>query len=414
MRVSLARVALAVFSTLLLTACSSSRGPEPGWSFSRLNPFASRDAANAPPFIDKPSSLASPTVTTPSDSSYATSTSDMNAAGGIANAGSSGFASSSRAGHAPGEGSVSPAVPQQGRYDTGASYRMAGGAPDAPAAGQGDANAYDWLSGSNAPAAAHAYASEPATGPYGNSAPTARYDAASDRYGLGADSTQAYGAPYGGPTQAVDPYAGVATHNDARYGAVQEAGGSRNDSPPGYADSDSRYSVASYPTQSYPSGRASSSAPHDPRGASYPAPSDYGYGQSAPSINANPPSLVGDRYASAARSGGAVSGEDRYAGGGSPSDWNPGGPTQNMPGQSDYEPGNTGYQPPGVSPYRPTGSAYAPPGSTSGPTTPYQPGSIRPYSPPSGLGGAGDSPGTSSSGSAPLPSASAPYPGILR
>lgn len=92
---------------------------------------------------------------------------------------------------------------------------------------------------------------------------------------------------------------------------------------------------------------------------------------------------------------GATSAQTPTAGGAQ--GWNPGGPTPNMPGRVDYQPGNTGYQP-GVTGYQPPSSAAgvdsAQPGSgtrtgsgtTSGGTSPFLPGSIRPYVPPTSSG----------------------------
>jgi hypothetical protein len=95
--------------------------------------------------------------------------------------------------------------------------------------------------------------------------------------------------------------------------------------------------------------------------------------------------------------------------------WNPGGPTPNVPGRVDYQPGNTGYQP-GMTGYQPPSpvaasgtSAGAWPGSSGagtqtpvgqssqpqggnapsgGTTSPFLPGSIRPYVPPNSGSGA--------------------------
>jgi|GEM_PF-2947427 len=104
--------------------------------------------------------------------------------------------------------------------------------------------------------------------------------------------------------------------------------------------------------------------------------------------------------------------------------WNPGGPTPNMPGRVDYQPGNTGYQP-GVTGYQPPTSINSvgtsadgwPGGSgnvtqpSQGPSSqsqgvtpagsstqsPFLPGSIRPYVPPSS-GTNSSSSGSSSGG----------------
>ncbi len=98
---------------------------------------------------------------------------------------------------------------------------------------------------------------------------------------------------------------------------------------------------------------------------------------------------------------GSAAGRDNFAAAGGQA-WNPGGPTPNMPGRTDYQPGNTGYQP-GVTGYQPPNSSNLPNQNSSGtsssagqaaPTTssPFLPGSVRPYVPPtSGSNNSGSS-----------------------
>ena len=86
--------------------------------------------------------------------------------------------------------------------------------------------------------------------------------------------------------------------------------------------------------------------------------------------------------------------------------WNPGAPTENAPGNTGYQPGttayqpgNTGYTPPGVSPYGTPTTQYAPSATSGTSTTPYLPGSTKLYEPRN----AGASGASSSSSPVPLP-----------
>lgn len=137
-------------------------------------------------------------------------------------------------------------------------------------------------------------------------------------------------------------------------------------------------------------------------------------GYNSPASSSYPPGVPSQSGASTSGVGGTVSGQVQPAGftaglsgsgfgQGAPSasratgqSWTPGGPTPNMPGRVDYQPGNTGYQP-GATGYQPPspvatgdsapGSSSPRTGSTSGSgTSPFLPGSIRPYVPPTTSG----------------------------
>jgi hypothetical protein len=386
MRISPAKYALVVFSVVALSGCQFGESKySPSATLSKLNPFSSsRDKSDYPV---RPSALANATPATASDAGFATVNSSETTPRAAATSPASASPNSPYSYPTASNGSLagsratgSPATtPQAGSYGSPAAQVAAGPSSTPPGGSR-----YSWNTSTGSPdsPAAASYGSTDGnyreaslSGAYGQAAKTApRYSVPSGRYGSDFSAGANPASPPSQAARVVDPYASVRDHNSQYTNGSQGLGASSYAAPKAsYAPpTDSRYADLSRPADRYgatpPAAGASLARPSDPAGC---CPS--GACSSSP-----------DRYARAdATSSGTYNGYRN----GQPADsqintnWNPGGPTDNMPGRTDYQPGNTGYNPPGVSPYRSPAASYAPPSTTGNSTSPFLPGSTKLYEP---------------------------------
>jgi hypothetical protein len=417
MRISLARCALVVFSTVILAGCQGgTTWSTPSWSLSKLNPFASFSGLSAKtPHPERPSNLTSPTLPAGATPGYAAATPDIAEPSGRYSDASTGYntlpggysstqwqrdfssQSSSPASYrtaASGAASGLSAIgPQRGPYDPNAGY---GASDPSSYSGLGSSTGSSLYSSNASPNASvspgvsgyrsanHEYNTAGATGPYGYAGGAVpQYGVASGRYGSNPAASDPYGDLQSSPQATTNPYASLHDQSSSPYPtAPQNADTPYSDSQSPYgALGGSRYDGGSTSSGSLPAEAGYSRTPDANLYRNPNAYSDYGSG-----------SLVGDRYAqpdAGSMDGGTRDDSNSYTGGQFSDsqgryDWNPGdtgyttgGPTPNMPGGTGYDPGNTGYSPPGVSPYRSPADSYTPPSSSTDATTPFLPGSTK-------------------------------------